>query len=75
MRAYARLEDLGFLTPDGCRAVREVCGDDYESLDLIADCWSRGRLWFPTMVLGVLPDATTDRIWEGLREKLRLMAS
>jgi hypothetical protein len=72
--AFPALEDLGFLTPRGCAAVRDACGESYGSIDLLADCWARGRLWLPTMVLGIPPSAVTDRIHGGLREKLQTMA-
>lgn len=74
LAAFPALEDLGFLTPKGCAAIRDVCGKSYGSLDLLADCWARGRLWLPTMVLGISPSAATDRIYDGLREKLQNMA-
>ena len=72
--AFPELEDLGFLTPRACVAIRDARGPSYQSIDLLADCWSRGPNWLPATVLGIPPSAMTDRIHDGLREKLQIMS-
>ena len=48
------LDDLGFLTKDGCTKVRDACGDDYSGKELFMDVCSRGWAWLPWTVLDVV---------------------
>ena len=49
---YEQLEDLGFLTQRAIQALRDACGDDYSTLQLIVDVAARGPTWLPRIALG-----------------------
>ena len=79
LRRYKDLEDLGYLTPRAIGALRNACGDDYTTLQLIIDVVARGPKWLPRMALGVSEDkdeyvAIHEHFWRKLRAMADLLS-
>ena len=71
------LEDLGFLTVAGRHAVRDACGDDCDTLQLMVEVCARGPTWLPCEVFGLCADdlsPVAQRLHDGLWKKMRTMA-